>query len=415
YIPKPVYLEYLALLVDDILVEDKPLPADASLTSLSPGYTTDSNPKKDLEEDPKEDPADYPVDEEDKEEEHLALADSFDVHNVDTVPSAEDAEEFETGAHDHVTRAIMRIQELEAGARIDTLEDTSSIVYFIKMSPKRTATTTTHMTDAQIKALIPKGVATALAEYETTRSRNGDDSHDSRTGVRRQAPTARECTYSDFLKCQPLNFKGTEGVAGNGNILARAYAVGTVGTNPNSNVVTGMFLLNNRYASILFDTGADMSFVSTTFWSLIDIIPTTLDYGYDFELADGKIIMVNTLIRGYTLNFLNHPFNIDLMPIELGSFDVIIGMDWLSRYHAVIDCAENIVSLECLLHEPSVDDNLISGRSSSRHSTLEVDRTSHQFLEANNGSSPLAYLILGAAPGIKLSFKISLVELVECP
>nr|GFC86468.1 putative reverse transcriptase domain-containing protein [Tanacetum cinerariifolium] len=72
---------------------------------------------------------------------------------------------------------------------------------------------------------------------------------------------------------------------------------------------------------------------------LIDIIPTTLDHGYDVELADGRIIWVNTLI----LNFLNHPFNIDLMPVEMGSFDVIISMDWLVKYHAVIVCDEKLV------------------------------------------------------------------------
>ncbi|GJT86351.1 putative reverse transcriptase domain-containing protein [Tanacetum coccineum] len=86
-----------------------------------------------------------------------------------------------------------------------------------------------------------------------------------------------------------------------------------------------------------------LSFVSTAFSSLIDIIPTTLDHGYDVELADGRIIWVNTLIRGCTLNFLNHPFNIDLMPVEMGSFDVIIGMDWLAKYHAVIVCDEKLV------------------------------------------------------------------------
>ncbi|GJS21584.1 putative reverse transcriptase domain-containing protein [Tanacetum coccineum] len=59
---------------------------------------------------------------------------------------------------------------------------------------------------------------------------------------------------------------------------------GSAGTNPNSNVVTGTFLLNNHYASILFDTGADRSFISTAFSSLIDIIPTTLDMVYDVEL-----------------------------------------------------------------------------------------------------------------------------------
>ncbi|GJX66121.1 putative reverse transcriptase domain-containing protein [Tanacetum coccineum] len=61
--------------------------------------------------------------------------------------------------------------------------------------------------------------------------------------------------------------------------------------------------------------------------------------------TDGKIIGINTIIRGCTLNFLDHPFNINLMPVELGSFDVIVGMDWLAKYHAVIDCAEKIVRI----------------------------------------------------------------------
>nr|GFC38203.1 reverse transcriptase domain-containing protein [Tanacetum cinerariifolium] len=64
---------------------------------------------------------------------------------------------------------------------------------------------------------------------------------------------------------------------------------------------------------------------------------------YDVELADGKIVRVDTIIGGCTLNFLNHPFNIDLMPVELGSFDVIIGMDWLRRCHVVIVYDEKLV------------------------------------------------------------------------
>ncbi|GKC43515.1 hypothetical protein Tco_1061237 [Tanacetum coccineum] len=79
------------------------------------------------------------------------------------------------------------------------------------MAPKKT---TTSVTDAQLKELIAQGVASALAEIEANRSSNGGDSHDSRTGVRRHVQVARECTYLDFLKCKPLNFKGTEGVVG---------------------------------------------------------------------------------------------------------------------------------------------------------------------------------------------------------
>nr|GFA66861.1 putative reverse transcriptase domain-containing protein [Tanacetum cinerariifolium] len=135
----------------------------------------------------------------------------------------------------------------------------------------------------------------------------------------------------------------------NRNAQGWVYAVGNAerngnaAGNPDSNVGTGTFLLNNRYASILFDTGADRSFVSTAFSSLIDIIRTPLDNHYDVELADGKIERINTIIRGCTLNFLNHPFTIDLMPVELGSLDAIIGMDWLRRHHAVIVCDENLV------------------------------------------------------------------------
>ncbi|GJS59194.1 putative reverse transcriptase domain-containing protein [Tanacetum coccineum] len=115
--------------------------------------------------------------------------------------------------------------------------------------------------------------------------------------------------------------------------------------NDSDNVIADTFLLNNRYAYILFDTGADRSFVSTAFSSQIDITPSTLDHYYDVELAGGRIIGLNTILRGCTLNILNHPFNIDLMPIELGSFDAIIGMDWLEKYQAIIMCAEKIVRI----------------------------------------------------------------------
>ncbi|GJS53966.1 putative reverse transcriptase domain-containing protein [Tanacetum coccineum] len=179
------------------------------------------------------------------------------------------------------------------------------------------------------------------ANYNNNNNNNNQRSQ----GTNPRVITCFECGLQGHYRsdCPKLKNGNQGNRAGNGNAVARAYAVGSAGTNPNSNVVTGTFLLNNRYASILFDTGADRSFISTAFSTLIDIIPTTLDHGYDVELADGRIIWVNTLIRGCTLNFLNHPFNIDLMPVEMGSFDVIIGMDWLAKYHAVIVCDEKLV------------------------------------------------------------------------
>ncbi|GJS62083.1 putative reverse transcriptase domain-containing protein [Tanacetum coccineum] len=108
------------------------------------------------------------------------------------------------------------------------------------------------------------------------------------TNCKKIGHLARDCHFRS--DCPRLKNGNQGNRAGNGNAIARAYVVGSAGTNPNSNVITGTFLLNNRYASILFDTGADRSFISTAFSSLIDIIPTTLDHDYDVELADDRII-----------------------------------------------------------------------------------------------------------------------------
>nr|GEZ37128.1 hypothetical protein [Tanacetum cinerariifolium] len=192
------------------------------------------------------------------------------------------------------------------------------------------------------------------AERHTNNKIKADDSFRNNHGH-----FARDCRSSgstNVVNAQRNNGENPKGNVGN------AYEKGNASRDPesnvvtgtekgnesrdsDSNVVTGTFLLNNRYASILFDTGADRSFISTAFSSLIDIVPTPLGNTYDVELADGKIVGVDTIMRGCTLNFLNHPLNIDLMPVELGSFDVIIGMDWLRRCHTTIVCDEKLVQV----------------------------------------------------------------------
>ncbi|GJW83944.1 putative reverse transcriptase domain-containing protein [Tanacetum coccineum] len=108
--------------------------------------------------------------------------------------------------------------------------------------------------------------------------------------------------------------------------------------------------------------------------SLIDITPTTLDHYYDVELADEKIIRINTIIRGCTLNFLNHPFNIDLMLVELGSFDIIIGMDWLAKYHAKL----NKLTVKNRYPLPRIDDLFDQLRGSSVYSKIDLRSGYHQ-------------------------------------
>nr|GEZ70181.1 putative reverse transcriptase domain-containing protein [Tanacetum cinerariifolium] len=302
------------------------------------------------------------------------------------------------------------------------------------------------MTPESIQAMIDQAI-----QRNSTYTQD-DASQSSGEGLRRPVQPVRVCSYTDFMKCQPLNFKGTEGVVGlfqwlekiesvfhisgcaidnqlkfatctllaytqrfqelalmctkfltdetekvdkyisglpdniHGNVMSvrpktldetielannlmdqklRTYAERQneskrkANNSPRNNqqqphkkqnvarastaglgekkVYTGDLPLCTKYN--YHHTG---SFVSTTFSALIDITPTTLENHYDIELANGKIIRVNTIIHGCTLNFMNHPFNIDLMPVPLDSFDVIIGMDWLTKYHGVIICDEKI-------------------------------------------------------------------------
>ncbi|GKB16078.1 putative reverse transcriptase domain-containing protein [Tanacetum coccineum] len=151
---------------------------------------------------------------------------------------------------------------------------------------------------------------------------------------------------SDYPKLKDQN-RGNK--AGNkngvGEARGKAYVLGGREANLDSNVVKGTFLLNNHYAFMIFNSRADRSFVSTTFSTLLDITPDTLDVSHAVELAVIRISETNTILRGCTLGLLGHPFNIDLMPVELGSFDIIIGMDWLANHHAVIVCDEKIVRI----------------------------------------------------------------------
>ncbi|GJZ38881.1 putative reverse transcriptase domain-containing protein [Tanacetum coccineum] len=126
-----------------------------------------------------------------------------------------------------------------------------------------------------------------------------------------------------------------EGGQGRGKIgnQARggAFMMGAKEARQDPNIVTGTFTLNNNYATTLFDSGADYSFVSTTFIPLLSIDPNSLGFTYEIEIARGQLVEINKVILGYKLEIEGHTFDIDLIPFGHESFDVIVGMDWLSR------------------------------------------------------------------------------------
>ncbi|GJS10993.1 putative reverse transcriptase domain-containing protein [Tanacetum coccineum] len=111
------------------------------------------------------------------------------------------------------------------------------------------------------------------------------------------------------------------------------------------NIATGANALPILTCYDCGEQGSERSFVDTRFSSMLNIDPVKIRASYEVELADGRVVSTNTVLKGCTLNLVNHILEIDLMPIELGTFDIIIGMDWLVKNDAVIVCGEKVVHI----------------------------------------------------------------------
>ncbi|GKE78583.1 putative reverse transcriptase domain-containing protein, partial [Tanacetum coccineum] len=138
-------------------------------------------------------------------------------------------------------------------------------------------------------------------------------------------------SYPKFKKVAPVNavrvgnrliIEGNRNTRNNGNqARGRAFNVNSVDALQDPNFVTGTFSLNDHFATVLFGSGANFSFISTKFVSLLNVKPSIVKHGYVIEVAD------------------------DLIPLAYGSLDVIVGMDWLSEHKAVIICHEKVVRI----------------------------------------------------------------------
>ncbi|GKE68245.1 reverse transcriptase domain-containing protein [Tanacetum coccineum] len=166
---------------------------------------------------------------------------------------------------------------------------------------------------------------------------------------RNKGPATRSNLLLETVTCHAYGEKGHYvnqcQKTTNNNAQGRAYILRDKNAHQDPNVVMSMFLLNQHLARVLFDSGADKSFVSISLASKLKIPPITIDTFYNIEMADGNLISTNIVIQGAILTLLNQPLKIDLMPIKLGSFDVFIGMNWLSKYHARIICNEKVVHI----------------------------------------------------------------------
>nr|GEY01958.1 hypothetical protein [Tanacetum cinerariifolium] len=157
------------------------------------------------------------------------------------------------------------------------------------------------------------GYAARSAENKRRMESNPRDNRRQQPSFKRQNTTGQNVARAytagnnerkgkDFPKLRNQNHgHQTRNKTGNktkGNeVTVKAYTIGGGGTNPDSNVVTGTFLLNNCYASMLFDSGADRSFVSTTFSALLDVAPSTLDTSYVLTKYHALIVCDEKVVR----------------------------------------------------------------------------------------------------------------------
>ncbi|XP_035835692.1 uncharacterized protein LOC118483974 [Helianthus annuus] len=139
---------------------------------------------------------------------------------------------------------------------------------------------------------------------------------------------------------------------GSNGARGRVFTIGAGDARNDGNVVTGTFSVNNLIASVLFDSGADWSYVFLEFSQKLGSTPTPLEVKQVVELADGKTIEASHVHFGCKLDLVGQIFDIDLLPVTLGSFDIVVGMDWLSKHQAEILCKEKIVRIPIPEREP---------------------------------------------------------------
>nr|GEV89139.1 reverse transcriptase domain-containing protein [Tanacetum cinerariifolium] len=257
------------------------------------------------------------------------------------------------------------------------------------------------MNNTAVRRMIKDSVDAAIAAERARHANAGNDARGSGPVMGQDiAPAIHECTFAGFMKCNPTIFGGVGGdvelqrwfeklivfleQCAEGKKVKFATAtlegpaltwwnskIATMGLETNNqkqgnaramttaliekkvssdhflyvNVALLVMMVHVRSSAISVERLGTKSFMNTKFSSMLDIDLVKIDTSYEVELANGRVVSTDTVLKGCTLNLVNHIFEIDLMPIDLGTFDVIINMDWLVKHNVVIVCSEKVVRI----------------------------------------------------------------------
>ncbi|KAI3757372.1 hypothetical protein L6452_04909 [Arctium lappa] len=171
-------------------------------------------------------------------------------------------------------------------------------------------------------------------------------------------------------------------------VPGRAFQMTAEEARASADVVSGTFLINSVPARILFDTGASFSFVSKLFRQKIAMPTTSLEDALVVKIADGRQVLIREVLKQYALSIEGREFSIDLLPMSIGGFDVVVGMDWLSNNHAEIVCSKKLIRLP----NPSGEVVVIYGEKRKGEVTIITMAKARKCL-VKGCSSFLAYVI----------------------
>ncbi|KAI3685861.1 hypothetical protein L6452_35122 [Arctium lappa] len=125
----------------------------------------------------------------------------------------------------------------------------------------------------------------------------------------------------------------------------RAFQMSSREAKASTDVVSGTFFLNFVPTRVLFDSGASYSFISDLFCQRLAMSKSMLKNAVVVEIANGGQVLIHNILRDCILELKGKKFPINLLPMQIGGFNVVVGMDWLSKNQAEIVCSKKMIRL----------------------------------------------------------------------
>ncbi|XP_074378395.1 uncharacterized protein LOC141719932 [Apium graveolens] len=146
---------------------------------------------------------------------------------------------------------------------------------------------------------------------------------------------------NDCIVSRNTGGRGAGGGNGSGsqqNPIARVFALTANQAATNSGTVSGTLLVGRRDAYVLFDTGSTYYVVSLSFFRHLGISPSLLYPRISIFTPMGNSVIISDVYQECLIAVGDRNYKVNLLPMEMHDFDIILGMDWLSEHRATIDC-----------------------------------------------------------------------------